>query len=542
MTFSKDNTKLMKKTSIYLAGSTLLGTCAFLGSTLLMPSPALADVKMSRLFGDNMILQRNVEAPIWGEATPGEKVTVKIAGQSKAVTAGADGRWMIKLAPLQAMESTTLQVIGNNTITINNVAVGEVWLCSGQSNMGFPINGASNAKAAIAEANDPQLRLFGVTWNTSPQPLKEIGLSENGKNGKWSPTTPETVMGFSAVAYFYGKELRKKLNVPVGLINSSWGGTPAEAWTSQSQFEADPQLLPLIAQWDQSAAEYPEALKRYQSKTLPSWKAQSAKAVAQGQTPPPRPKEPENDKPQHRPTNLYNAMISPLVPFAMKGAIWYQGENNASRAEGYHRLLSAMIAGWRRDFGAKSPQDFAFYIVQLANFHAVKTEPSESKWAELRDAQAQTAKQPGNGLALAIDIGSEKDIHPKNKQDVGRRLALVALAQTYGKKNEYSGPVYQSMKVEGNKIRLKFSHAKGLMSKSPTAIPGFAIAGADKVWKWANVRIDGQEIVVSNDSIPAPVAVRYAWADNPQATIYNDAGLPAVPFRTDNWALAPNLQ
>jgi sialate O-acetylesterase len=403
--------------------------------------------------------------------------------------------------------------------------------------MQLPLVAASTGKQAIENANDPQLRLFGVPLSPSLQPMTQMKEPEKEIYGQWRPSTPDSARPFSAVSYFFGLELRRKLKVPVGLINASWGGTPAEAWTSLAQFQSDPELLPLIDEWDRTAASYPADIREFRSKLIPRWKAEVAKAKENGQPEPQRPREPQPAVLQKRPSSLYNGMIAPLIPFAMKGAIWYQGENNAWRANGYHRLLSAMIAGWRRDFGAQKPQDFAFYIVQLANFKLEKPEPTESEWAELREAQAQTAKQPGNGLALAIDIGVPKDIHPKNKQEVGRRLALAALAQTYGEKIEYSGPLFESMKIEGSKIRLKFSHAAGLMSKSEdaNAIPWFAIAGADKTWKWANVRIEGQEIVVWNETIAAPVAVRYAWADNPKATIYNAEGLPAVPFRTDNW-------
>ena len=458
---------------------------------------------------------------------------MKIAGQTKEVTAGTDGHWMLRLDPLAIAENATLQINGNNAIAINNVAVGEVWIASGQSNMEFGMGGAHNSAEALAAAADPQLRLF--TYNKMPatEPLKDV------KNGRWQASTPESARGFSAVGYFFGRELRRKMpGVPIGVIHTSWGGTPAEAWASMAALQAEPDFKPMLDNWDKNVAGFPAQLEKFKNEALPKWEADKQKAKDEGKAEPPRPKEPQSQAlSPNRPANLYNGMIAPFVPFASHGAIWYQGESNAGRAYQYRKLLPAMIADWRKAWGATKPQDFAFYIVQLANFHSEKPEPSESDWAELREAQTMTANQPGNGQGLAIDIGDEKDIHPKNKQDVGIRLALAALAQTYGQKIEYSGPAYASMKVEGAKIRVKLTHADGLMSKAAdqNAIPGFAIAGEDKKFKWASVKIEGSDIVLWNDAIPNPVAVRYAWADNPKATIYNAAGLPAVPFRTDDW-------
>ncbi len=493
-------------------------------------SVARADVKLPALFGDNMVLQRGVAVPVWGEAAPNEKVTVQFAGQTKTATAGDDGQWMVKLDPLAVAESGTLEVKGNNAITINNVAVGEVWIASGQSNMEFRLSGASNAQEAIAASTDPQLRSFNVAKATATEPQKDV-------KGQWQIAGPNTSGGFTAVGYFFARELRKKLNVPVGLIHTSWGGTPAEAWTSSPALLSDPDYKPMLEGWDKRVADYPAAMEKFKNETLPKWQEEVAKAKAEGKPEPRRPAEPAGPLDPHRPAILYNAMLAPLVPYAVRGAIWYQGESNAGRAYQYRKLLPAMIADWRKAWGVTKPEDFPFYIVQLANFQAEKPEPGESAWAELREAQTMTAMMPGNGQGLAIDIGEAADIHPKNKQDVGIRLADAALAQTYGQPMEYSGPVYDSMKVEGNKVRLKFKHAEGLMSKAadPNAIPGFAIAGEDKKWKWASVKIEGNDIVVWNDEIANPVAVRYAWADNPKATIYNAAGLPAVPFRTDTW-------
>ncbi len=498
---------------------------------VLAPIVARADVKMPSLFGDNMVLQRGVNVPIWGEAAPGEKVTVKVFNQSKEATTSAGGRWMVKLDPLDVHAGTTLQINGNNEIKINNVAVGEVWLASGQSNMEWKLSSAGNAQAAIAESSDPLLRSFNVTKAVADTPQTDV-------KGNWQVAGPTTSGGFSAVGYFFARELRKKLNVPVGLVHSSWGGTPAEAWTSLPQLQAEADFKPMLEGWEKRIAAHPAAMEKYKNETLVKWQADADKAKAEGKPEPQKPRAPDGGVTSpHRPANLYNAMLAPLVPYAMKGAIWYQGESNAGRAYQYRKLLPAMIADWRKAWNIEKPQDFGFYIVQLANFKAEKPEPGDSDWAELREAQTLTANMPGNGQGLAIDIGEEKDIHPKNKLDVGLRLAAAALAQTYGQKIEYSGPVYSAMTKEGNKIRLKFTHAAGLTSRAPDAelIPGFAIAGEDKKWKWANAEIKGDEIIVWHNDIAAPVAVRYGWADNPKATIYNAAGFPAVPFRTDDW-------
>jgi len=337
----------------------------------MLAGAAHADVKLPALFGDNMVLQRGMAVPVWGEAAPNEKVTVQFAGQTKTTTAGDDGHWMIKLDPLAVTESAALQVNGNNAITINNVAVGEVWLASGQSNMEFRLSGASNAKEAIDASTDPQLRSFNVAKAVATEPQKDV-------KGQWQIAGPATSGGFTAVGYFFARELRRKLNVPVGLIHSSWGGTPAEAWTSNPALLADPDYKPMLEGWDKRVADYPAAMEKYKNETLPKWQEDVVKAKAEGKPEPRRPAEPPGPTNQNRPAILYNAMIAPLVPYAMRGAIWYQGESNAGRAYQYRKLLPAMIADWRKAWGVTKPEDFPFYIVQLANFMAERPEPVES--------------------------------------------------------------------------------------------------------------------------------------------------------------------
>ncbi len=496
-------------------------------SALFLCATAHADVKLSAMFGDHMILQSGVNVPIWGEAAPGEQVTVRIFDQTKKTVASIDGQWRIQLNPLPVSEGTVMQVEGINPITLSDVAVGEVWLASGQSNMEMMLQNTSDLDNALSEADDPGLRLYKVEKATAEQPLSDL-------KGSWKLSTPEIAKPYSAVGWYFGRELRKRLKVPVGIIHSSWGGTEAEAWTSLAALGANEEYKPIFERWNKYMAQFPSANERYINQVLPKWEAERQQAKAEGRPEPPKPNGPIPPNSPHRPANLYNAMIAPLVPYAMRGVIWYQGESNASRAYQYRHLLPTMIADWRSAWGVKNPRDFAFYLVQLANFRAEKPEPADSEWAELREAQTMTALMPGNGQALAVDIGEAGDIHPKNKRAVGMRLAFLALSQTYGQHIEYSGPTFAAMTREDKKIRLKFANAEGLMSKT-YPIPGFAIAGADQKWKWANASIEGNEIVVWNDAIADPIAVRYAWADNPKATIYNNANLPAVPFRTDIW-------
>jgi sialate O-acetylesterase len=510
--------RMNEKQRLFLLGALIFGATA----------PGVhADVKLPAVFSDHMVLQQGISVPIWGDAAPGEEVTVSILDQTKKTVASFEGKWMVKLNPLTVNEGTVLQVSGINTIALSNVAVGEVWLASGQSNMEWTLSNTHDLDNALTEANDPLLRLFKVEKGTADRPLSDV-------KGSWKLSTPEIAKPFSAVGWYFGRELRKRLNVPVGVIHSSWGGTPAEAWTSGPALQADAEFGPIIERWNKYLADYPTANERYKNEVLPRWEEERKRAREEGRKEPERPREPLGPNSPHRPANLFNAMIAPIVPYGVKGAIWYQGESNAPRAYQYRRLLPAMIQDWRASWGIQNPRDFAFYIVQLANFRAEKPEPGESDWAELREAQTMTALMPGNGQALAIDIGEANDIHPRNKRDVGIRLAVTALAQTYGLNIESSGPMFAAMTREGNRLRLKFSHADGLVSNA-TPIPGFAIAGPDQKWKWGNAKIEGDEVIVWNDQIADPIAVRYAWADNPRVTLYNAAGLPAVPFRTDIW-------
>jgi sialate O-acetylesterase len=429
-------------------------SCLAISAVLLLWGASVhADVQVSPLFGNNMVLQRNLAVPVWGTADAGESVAVSINGQTQKTVAGPDGKWMVKLAPLKASESLEMTISGKNKLDLKNVAVGEVWLASGQSNMEFPLRYANNAGKEIAASTDPSLRMFTVQRTAFPNMQTSVV-------GAWLPSIPPDSRDFSAVAYFFARELRKKLNVPVGIIHSSWGGTQAQAWTSRAALEANPDLkTQIIVPAENAAATYPAALEKYNAETLPAWQKAVNAAKAAGQKEPRQPPLPgggPNDR--ATPSALFNGMIAPLIPYGIAGAIWYQGESNADQAKQYRTLFPTMIRDWRTRW---NQGDFPFGFVQLANFQEQQLLPSDGGWAGLREAQLMTLSLPKTGMASAIDVGESYSIHPTNKQEVGRRLALWALATVYGQDGEYSGPLYDSMSTEGNKIRLRFTHLGG---------------------------------------------------------------------------------
>lgn len=620
------------------------------------------------LFSDNVVLQRGIKAPIWGWATPGQKITVALAGDIYETTAGADGKWMLRIKPLAAGGPYQMAVTAQNgpTTTLNNVLAGDVWICSGQSNMQWAVNSSNNAEQEIANANHPQIRLFTVPNVTAVEPQELV-------KGSWQVCSPQTVPGFSAVGYFFGRELNQKLKVPIGLINSSWGGTIAEAWASGEALKSMPDFAPAVASVEEmarqrrtGAVDYEKQFneqmnawwakndpgsannmwaqtnadaKNWQTMKLPTtwensgvaelgqfdgivwfrrefdapaaWEgkeltlhlgpvddrdttwvngvqvgalnewlaprdykipagvvkagrnvialrvldtgggggifggADQMKIEGAGQsislagdwnyrisTPLGKTTAAPTRADQGNPnvtSVLYNAMIAPLVPYGIKGAIWYQGESNAGRGEQYKTLLPLMIRDWQKRFGVG---EFPFLIVQLANFMALDNEPRDDAWPQLRDAQLYTAQTvPNAGLATAIDIGDEGDIHPRNKQEVGRRLALIALAKTYGEKMEYSGPLFKNARFGADRVWLTFDHATGLMAKGGAPLRGFALQDKEGKWHWANAQIEGDTVAVYLPVVSEPQAVRYAWSNNPVANLYNGAGLPAVPFQ-----------
>lgn len=483
-----------------------------------------ADVSLPALFSDHMVLQRNKDIPIWGHSEAHEIITVEIDTQKVITTADATGAWYLHLSPIKAGGPYTLTVQGNNTLTFKNVLIGDVWICSGQSNMQWAVRQSHNAQEEIATAQHPKIRLFTVKRVAAQTPQEDV-------TGTWSVCDSQSVANFSAVGYFFGRRLNKTLNVPIGLINTSWGGTPVEAWTSLPALQATPDYTPINQRWTKNIAAYPQAHEKFEM-DLKKWQITSDSLKALGEKIPRRPRPPVGPNHPHRPSVLYNGMIAPLTPYAIQGAIWYQGESNAGRAYQYRTLFPTMIHNWRANWGQGA---FPFLFVQLANFRQTKEQPAESDWAELREAQQMTLALPNTGMATIIDIGEANDIHPKNKQDVGLRLALSAEAQVYGKNIPYSGPIYKSMQIENGKIRITFDHTNGGLKKKGDKLKGFAIAGANKKFVWADAKIDGNSVILSSREVIAPVAVRYAWADNPICNLYNGANLPASPFRTDNW-------
>ncbi len=647
----------MKKILFPLGLVLLVTACNF-------SSPA-SHIELPPLFSDHMVLQRNQNIIVWGKATPDEKVTVTFNRQKAEIVADEDSSWQVTLAPEPAGGPFELTIAGEETITISDVLVGEVWLASGQSNMEWPLQATNNAEAEIAAANDNMLRLFTVRKSVAGTPQTIIPADG------WELTTSETVGSFSAVAYFFGRTLRQSLDVPVGLIHSSWGGTPAEAWTSAGALVEHPDYteaveailadpapydmmvsmenwlkaiqendrgfsgdtpawaaagfddndwatMSLPGLWEEDALpDYDGSVWFRRHVTLPAgWQDKdlilklamvddidqtwvngdlvgstnqynapreytvpasalkagdnvitirvldtgggggiwgeaddmtlglpdgSARALSlagdwkyreaidfEATKIPPRP-----GGQQNAPTVLYNAMIHPLLPYTIKGAIWYQGESNASRAHQYQTLFPMMIEDWREKWG----YDIDFHFVQLANFMQQQQNPSEAEdWPELREAQTMALDLPHTGMAVTIDIGEAGDIHPRNKQDVGYRLAQSALNITYGQENVPAGPLYKDFSVDGNEIRITFDNAaNGLKTSDGGPIKGFAIAGEDQQFYWADTRIEGSNVIVSSPHVTNPVAVRYGWANNPTVNLYNTEDLPASPFRTDEW-------
>ncbi|HEX9934661.1 MAG TPA: sialate O-acetylesterase [bacterium] len=622
---------------------------------------------LPRVFGDNMVLQRKRKNPVWGKTEPGSTVTVELGGRRVATVAGPDSVWSVRLPEFAAGGPFTLRVIGKDTVTFNNVLFGEVWIGSGQSNMEMPLAGwgkVLNYEQEIRDANDNKLRLFHVRRAMNTVPRSDV------QTDGWQECSPASVAEFSSTAYFFGRELRKALGVPVGLIASSWGGTPAESWVSGNELKTLPDFAqrileletqaPIMDQqrrdfemrsrewkqiirsldagyralpsWDRAEVEdggwgtmhlpvlwesagfpgldgvvwfrksfdipatwmgkdlvlnlgtiddtdttwfngvnvgsveqwnldrrytIPASLVRSGRNTISvrvmdtggggglygspnqlalsnalgdsislsgEWRVSLGVDLKQAPALPLSPDQPD------RPAVLFNGMIHPLVPYGIRGVIWYQGESNAGRAKQYRTLFPALIRDWRRQW---NQGDFPFLFVQLANYMEATPDPGESDWAELREAQLLALGLPKTGMAVTIDIGDARDIHPKNKQEVGRRLALAALKIAYKQKPVFSGPIYRSMKVENGCIRLFFDHAQGLSTRHGGQPKGFALAGENGTFVWAEARIEGKTVVVFSSAVPEPKAVRYAWASNPECNLVNAAGLPASPFRTD---------
>ncbi|MDP9175062.1 MAG: sialate O-acetylesterase [Planctomycetota bacterium] len=485
-----------------------------------------ADVVPASPFTDHMVLQQGMSVPVWGTAAPGETVTVNFDKQHQATKADADGKWMVHLADLSAGGPFEMTIAGSNTVRLTDVLVGEVWLCSGQSNMDFTVArtpkyyfaGTNNEAEEVAAANYPNIRMFSGHWQRAYEPQSRV-------DGVWKICTPENVREFSAIGYFFARDLQKKLNVPVGIVTETFGASTAESWVSRQALEAVPELKAMLDPFDAVAKNYPAEERKKALEAHRLWEEQIAKStdiVNRLREPPNR--DPANN--QHNPTVMYNGMIAPIIPYAIKGVLWYQGESINGGAKGvklYPLVQATLIKDWRQRWGEG---DFPFYIVQLA---ALKSGNSPA----VRQAQATVLSLPNTGMAVTIDIGDAKNVHPKDKQDVGDRLTRIALARAYGEKIEYSGPMYDSMKVEGNVIRIRFTHAEGLTAKGGD-LKTFVIAGSDGKFVPAEAKIDGDSVLVGSSAVAQPVAVRYAWENYPLGcNLYNSDGLPAAPFSTN---------
>ncbi len=501
---------------------------------LFMPALGLrADLKLPAIIGDHMVLQQNLANPIWGWDAPGTQVTVTFAGQTKTAQAGSDGKWMVKLDAVGANDKPqTLAIRGSEKKEIQDVLVGEVWMCSGQSNMGFTLGSDWNGDIDAAASRLPNLRLIKV-----PQ----VGTQElqNDFKGQWRASTPETARNFSAVGFYFGRYIHMVVGVPVGLIDNAWGGSAAEAWIRRESLEQDPRFAPLMENTvkqeahlksDKAKADYDEKLAK--------WREASEKAKAEQKPAPRKPGSPfEWLTGNARPGNIFCGVVYPTLGYGLKGVIWYQGESNAGRAWEYAQLFPFMIEQWRKEW---NQGDFPFYWVQLADFMPERPQPGESSWAELRESQTKTLKLPNTGQAVIIDLGEGKDIHPRNKHDVAARLARWALVKDYGMQFPYRSPEFKSLEIDGNKVLVTFDcFGSSLRPFDVDQAIGFALCGEDKTWHWAKGAVQGKDkVLLSSDAVANPIAVRYAWADHPVCNLFSNDGLPVTPFRTDDFPMA----
>ena len=506
-----------------------------------------AEVRLPRILSSGMLLQRGLDVPIWGWAAPGESVSVSFAGQTATTKASPNGTWQVRLKSLDASsEGRTLIIDGTNKIELSDVLVGDVWICSGQSNMEWSTRSSLNPEAEVAAADFPAIRLFDVPGHTT-SPLAKNDVP----GGNWQKCSPGSVANFSAVGYFFGRHFHRETGVPVSLIGTNLGGTRIEPWTPPVGFRSVAELKNLSQQVDQfdpsTEAGATTWLKHFSA--VEEWAAAAKGAVKSGQPIPAAPATPGfNDGGQ--PTAIYNSMVHGLAPYGVRVAIWYQGESNGSEGVEYFHKMQALIRGWRSVWNQGDDFPLYFYFVQLADFQQPNDNPAGGDgWARLREAQLHSLTIPHTGMAVITDIGQANDIHPRNKQDVGERLARWALRDVAKKDVVVSGPLYRSMKVDGASIRVSFDHVGGGLivgerknGLEPTpevkdgSLKHFAIAGEDRVWHWATAVINGDSVVVSSDKVLNPVAVRYGYTMNPVgANLYNKEGLPASPFRTDEW-------
>ncbi len=494
--------------------------CLFLTliASVLSSDMVKAEITLPAIFSDHMVLQQSQPVPVWGWAAPGETIQVRFANQSKTATADSDGRWEVKLDPLVTGEPRVMTISGSSEIKIDDVLVGEVWLGSGQSNMAMTVSRANEFDSEKKIADLPLIRMFKESSGSTATPGKK-------GSGSWQLCSPDTVGGFSATLYFFGREIHKELNRPVGLVNSSVGGTPIESWIDADAQRADPNLKSLFPETKSplideaaEAANYQKALDRHQIAVK--------KAKAEGKAIPRKPQNPAEVRAKKGNIGgLFNGKIAPLIPYAIRGALWYQGEANSTpeKANYYKHQLPLLITDWRKRWG----YDFPFAWAQLPNFTGTGRD-----WPIVREGMLKTLSLPNTGMGINIDIGDANDIHPKNKQEVGRRLSLWALGTVYEKEvPAVSGPLPVGHEIRGREIVVQFKHAKGLKSSGET-LQGFEISSDGENWQPASASVDGESVVISSAAIEQPKAVRYAWHNNPQCNLVNGSGLPTTPFRT----------
>ena len=499
---------------------------------MILPIHTDAALVLPRVFSDHAVLQKSARTPVWGTAVPGEMITIQLGSVSAQAKADGKGAWRAYLDLRQVgegpFELTVTAPSGSQKLS--DILVGQVWLCSGQSNMRYHLDRGTGGKEEAAAANDPKLRFLSVGLKVSATPVPDI-------KERWATCDPKTAADFSAVGYYVGKCLRESTKEPVGLIDASWAGCCIEAWMPTATLAADPDFQPILERWAKKAADYPARKAEFDQKKaelMAAWEQDAAKAKAEGKPEPEKPGPgPGNPDSLDLPSGLYNGMLLPLVPYGMRGVVWYQGEQNSGRGFQYRKLLPAMIADWRKIW---DEGDFPFMIVQIPNVGKPETEPKSSVWAELREAQAMALKLPNTGMVVTIDVGEENQVHPSDKKSVGMRMGRLIEKQVYGLpvQGAVLGPTFKEMKVEGSDVHISYTDAAGLRTRDGQPPTDFAIAGADRKYVWAEAKILGETVVLHSDKVPAPVSARYDWADAPHGNLCNADGLPAAPFRTED--------
>ena len=494
---------------------------------LLAPLLVQAEITLAPIFADHAVLQRDKPLPVWGRGVPKEKLTVTFQNQTVRTTVDSDGRWIVYFEPLEtSAEGTDLVVVaGKETRVIKDLVVGEVWLAVGQSNMEWPISHVRDEEREAAMVDLPLLRHLKIAQTVAGSPAETVTTSG------WQKAAPETVGSFTAVGYFFARELQRKLDVPLGIINCSWGGTPIEAWMSEVALRSTSLAATVEERWRQALADWPpERVAANPAEVAAFLEAEAHAKATKTRNPLPWPPLPATPDSRLRPSGLFNAMIAPLQPAALRGVVWYQGERNVEQASDYGELFKAMIGSWRANWGDET---WPFLFVQLPNY--AHGNPGGREWARLREAQAKALELPGTSMAVTIDLGDPNDIHPTNKMEVGRRLALAAQWRVYGIPGDYSGPIFASATPEGATMRVRFHHASPGLVAHHRPVQSLEIAGPDKVFHVGTGRFDRDTLLISSPAVKQPVAVRYAWSNAPAANLYDGAGLPAAPFRSDDW-------